>query len=422
MKRCLHLLLVVSLLLPTPPVWADPPKSWWQATRAKIAEGTDYLRKLTANEPELLAEVRSAVAEDVTRLTIQVRRFALASDEELPAIREAIHEGEHAVEPPTHAEGFWARRLEVIRHPFVALDLRRSFQNVRRLMRVSHNFENPFIRKLLMVSAGTFGATHGGEVFTGVTLGTKHAAQAVHHFIMGDTASAWVEVGIAMSWYGLALPGLYDVGCWGGQAAIVFRPYREGAFYLGQLSMRMVGKAGSALGLPAVLQAIFESQPARAKILEALENGGPENEFEITIRDEDLLKFSFELDGLPVFDLQFEENAAGELILRRATIEAHELKALTYAQLKEAVGVFGWNVLGVFRQFRKLLLRGHKDLIEEEHTFVHSVKWVNAHRFDVEFRDNAVFVGPKRRFQPAFVNECVETLAMMGEANVSFTQ
>lgn len=367
--------------------------------------------------PEFSVAARSALSEGLTYLRITL----VASDEELPGIRQAVHEGEHAVEPPTQVDGFWARRWEVIRHPLVALDLRRSFQNVRRLMRISHSFANPGARDLLLSSATMFGLTHGGEFATGTAKGTQHAAQAAFHLLGGDSTTALAEAGLALSWFGLALPGLYDFGCWIGQGALFVRPTRNAFNAARKFTVRMAGRAGQALGLPAVMRALFEYRPARAKILQALEKGGAAVSFDVTMRDEDLLKFTYALDGLPVFDLQFEENADGELILRRASIEAHELKALTYAQLKDAVGIFGWNVLGVFRQFRKLLLRGHGDLIAEEETFVRSVDWINAHRFDVEFRDSAVYVKPERRWHPSLRSECVDSLLAVRQANMSFT-
>lgn len=390
MKRLLHALLIFSLWLPVPSFGAsEAPGEFGASAKSALESGLTYLRI-----------------------------HFVASDEELPGIRQAIHEGEHAVEPPTHVEGFWARRWEVLRHPLVALDLRRSFQNVRRLMRVSHSFANSGARDLLLSSATMFGITHGGEFATGTAKGVEHGAKAAYHLLAGDTATAAAEAGLALSWWGLALPGFYDFGCWIGQGALLIRPTRNAFHSARKFTVQMAGKAGHALGLPAVMRAIFEYRPARAKILEALENGGAAVSFEVTMRDEDLLKFQFVRDELPVFDLQFEENAAGELILRKASIEAHELKALTYAELKEALGVFGWNVLGVFRQFRKLLIRDHADLIAAEETFVAGVEWKNAHRFDVEFRDSAVYVKPERRIHPHLRKECAESLALAAQAKM----
>lgn len=360
-----------------------------------------------------LGRLKRAAAEGLTYLRVQF----IASDEELPHVWEAVEEAEHALEPPSEVEGFWRRKGHILYrlvadtvHPFTeysppralyrlvwenppaAFDLRRSFQNARRLLRLSEDFSSPWLRQLMLNSATMFAITHGGEFFTGTVEGTRE-------LLHGNLAAA-------LAWYGLAIPGLYDFGCWIGQGLIVVRPTRVGFDFLRRSTILVAGKTLQYVGLERVVQFVFERPEVRQQIAQLLQNRSQKKShtFELFVEDEALLHYSVkDKEGREALNLRFEINERGEMVLREADVHETSITEASYASLKSALGGFGWNVLGAFRQIRKLLCRNQAELINSEKTFVSESHTDNGVRHLV-FRPNAVSVRSKLRFTDVFKN------------------
>ncbi|MCB0405443.1 MAG: hypothetical protein KDD51_11710 [Bdellovibrionales bacterium] len=358
-----------------------------------------------------LPQLRRAAAEGLTYIRVAL----IASDEELPHVWEAIEEAEHALEPPAAVEGFWKRKWHILYrlgadtvHPFfehtppralyrllwenppAAFDLRRSFQNSRRLLRLSEDFASPWLRQLMLNSATMFAITHGGEFFTGSIEGT-------HELFRGNVAAA-------LAWYGLAIPGLYDFGCWIGQGLIVLKPTRAGFDILRRATILVAGKAVQYVGLKRVVQLVFERPEVRAQMAQLARNGTENKQrttFEIYVEDEALLRYSIiDNEGGEALRLRFEINDRGEMVLCEADVHEASLVAASYASLKHALGDFGWNVLGAFRQIHKLLCRNQADLISSEKTFISGSHAENGFRHLV-FRPNAVSAHSRLRLSDA---------------------
>jgi len=310
-----------------------------------------------------------------------LRVILIATDEEWKHVRETVDEVEHALEPPMAAEGFFRRKWETLRHPLAALDLQRSFQNLGRLMRLSAGFESPWMRDLLVSSATMFGFTHGGEFVTGLYQGSIE-------LFSGNVAGA-------VAWYGLALPGLYDVGCLVGQGLIVVRPTRVAFTRARKVSVIAAGKAVEFMGVQAFVEAIFDNHTAKEQLLWALKQDERQTTFDLVIPDEELLRFEVKNEkGEVVMTLQFEETPKNELVLREATFHKAPLKESDTSNLQEVLSPFRGDVLGAVRQIRKLVRRGRTDLVEHEKTFVSNVD-DSDEDLVVRFRDNAVHV-PRR--------------------------
>lgn len=323
-----------------------------------------------------------------------IRIWVIADNEEWASVKEIIEEGEHAVEPPMKEERFWRRKLEILKSLGVVFkrelppvfDFRRSFQNVVRLSRVSENFETPWAREMLVNAATMFAITHGSEFVSGVTMGTYHLAH-------GDFAHA-------LAWYGLALPGLYDFGCWIGQGVLLVRPGRSAFGFARRIVVMAGGRAIRFMGIPRAMEAIFEREDVRERILRAQARAKTSG-FEIQIPDEEVMRLKIrDREGREVVQLQFGEGKRkGELVLKSARF-AKELRDVPYADLYPSLKDLGWNVIGAVRQAHYLIRAGQEDLIASEKTFVSAVN-PDGETIDVDFREEAVWMKPKRKLSQA---------------------
>jgi len=336
---------------------------------------------------------RARAVQAVSRGATFVRVWLIASDSEMPLIRDAIDEAEHAVEPPTNVEGFWRRRWETLRTLRASLDLRRSFQNVRRLIHLSQHFENPWLRNQLINSAIMFGFTHGGEFISGSIFGTKH-------LLMGDLAGAF-------AWYGLAIPGLYDVGCWFGQGALLLRPTREGFNSIRQTLVWVGGEAATSLRLKDFLEVILETELGRDRLIDSMKSQQGLVEIEIEISNEKLAELLVRKhEQNPLARLQFLEKDDGSLVLQKGYFDTLQLSEVPYGDLHESLSGLGWNVMGALRQIQKLIRRNESHLIAHERTFTTNVE-IDNNRLSVEFRHEAVTIPNRSRLK--FLRRCSET-------------
>ncbi|MEZ4751489.1 MAG: hypothetical protein R3B54_12985 [Bdellovibrionota bacterium] len=395
-QLCLLFLAFYSLSLPAPDLPEGPPA-------AEAGTG-------------MVASLRKASSEGLTYLRIHL----VASDEELPHVLEAIEEAEHALEPPSEVEGFWRRKRHILyRHgsdvvypftqysppraldrllwenPPAAFDLQRSFQNARRLLRLSEDFPSPWLRQLMLNSATMFAITHGGEFVTGTVEGTRELLHG--------------NIGGALAWYGLAIPGLYDFGCWIGQGLIFVKPTRNTFDFLRRSTIFVAGRAVKYVGLTRVVEFVFERPEVRKQLAELIKNRALRSKkshtFELFVEDEALLRFSVrDKTGREAIRLRFDINERGEMVLREADLHESAVTEASYASLKNALRDFGWNVLGAFRQIRKLLCRNQPELIEREKTFITTSESSDGGYRHLEFRPNAVLVRSKLRLSEALKN------------------
>lgn len=381
--RSIALFLALSLIFPPIPRLAFAPEP--VAEEAIPAPAFPPVPATTESAPA--GSFTRAVARALGRGATLARIYLVASDDEMRDIRTAIEEGEHAVEPPMEHEGFWRRKWELIRHPLVALDLRRSFQNVRRVLRLSRDFDSPWIRELMLSSATMFAITHGGEFATGLVMGTYELF-------------SW-NFAAALGWYGLALPGLYDVGCWIGQGSLLIRPTRAAFNFARRTTVAMAGRAVEKLGLAAAARALFEHTTARRRIVEAVGRAGEGPAYlEIEIPDEELMRLHVrDATGATAAVLHFEPNRYEEMTLTRADLNLGILAKMPPRELSRALKSLGWNVKGALRQMHKLIRRQQRHLIQEEKTFVTRVEEDNGW-LRVSLRGNAVAVASRNAFVP----------------------
>lgn len=399
--------------------------------------------------PPTTVESERASVPNTFRPGKTVVRLLIASDEEIEQLKVAIEEGEHAVDHPMDVEGFWRKKAELLRHPKGAFDLRRSFENVARLVHLSKDFESPILRDFLVSSAVMFGITHGTEATTGVIFGTK----ALLHFLVSGSYAALLagdpaafattfdmtQLAAAAGWFGLALPGLYDIGCFGGQAALFIRPTR----YLFTKTRKAVawaaGEASNALGGPRLMEALFSIRSARERVLAAIEKqAGAREPIELEINNRELIEASdrlqsYELKLIPsalgnedratlelhliapsrktAATLLFKEAPDQTLILAQSAIDTEAIREGSPADFKRAFSGLGWNVTGAMRQIRKLLERDQRHLIEKEKTFIDEVVNISPSQMEIRFRPDAIWLGTKRMFRrQALWSKCKEFL------------
>jgi hypothetical protein len=305
----------------------------------------------------------------------------IANDEELAKIKDLSEEGEHALDPPSDIDGFWRKKLEILSDPVPALNLKRSFQNVARLFRLSKKSPDPWTKEMLQSSATMFALTHGGEMISGFVMGTHELMQ--HNY------------GAALGFYGAMIPGLYDVGCWLGQLSLTVRPFRIGFNATRKMVVFAAGAAAKKVGLPTLLAAAFSKQEARDRLLKALQDHKSEV-VDVDITDADVVKFTLNNKaGVPAVQFHFQKED-GEMLLRSATFDPKTLADTPYRDIKPMLKKMGWNVKGALTQIRFLLRRNRLDLVKKEKTFVDNVEQDPVTKLaTVTFRENAVAVVPK---------------------------
>jgi hypothetical protein len=321
-----------------------------------------------------------------------VRVLLIGDDEQYAQMHELIEEVEHALEPPSQAEGFWRSKWEIVkslgdvtrgRLPPV-FDFRRSFQNLARVFRSAKYKPNPTQRELLASSGTMFGITHGSEVVFGLVTGT---AALLHG-----------NIPVALGLYSMIIPGLDDFGCLIGQGLLVVRPTR----YLFNTSRKAVvwiaGKALNQLGAPFLMKALFDYEPARERILAAAKKHGTQV-VDLQIPDDALMRLTLKnAKGEPVLHLQFAENESHEIELKTATFDEKKFARTPYSDFSRVLRELGWNTNGALRQIHNLLNRGEPELIAEEKTFVSGVGRKKGKRV-ITFREHAVVVTAKRHLR-----------------------
>jgi hypothetical protein len=343
----------------------------------------------------------------------------IASDHEWEQIKIAVEELENALEPPTNTEGFWQRKWEALLLCHSALDLshtfqtfgrivhsiRRSFENVARVVRLSKYFEDPWFRRLILTSASVFAATHGFEFITGVTYGTYYGIDALVHLFSGDLVGSAASAGASLFWLGVAIPGLYDFLCHAGQGALFIRPIRETGSALREASVYVGSQLARSLGIPWVVGALWSNQTARERLLAAFSSQNAQATIDFTLTTEELLEVVHRTpDGKPVLRLRFAPGENHNLELVSAKIDQKKFLAHDFSILKESLLPYGWNVKGVFRQIHRLLTKHRDDLIEQEKTFVKSTE-IEADGFlRIDFRPHAVWVSGQRKLRYRWMN------------------
>ncbi|MBY0371408.1 hypothetical protein K2X33_12020 [bacterium] len=334
------------------------------------------------------------------------RIVLLASDEELPHISQGREEAEHALEQPMleSVEGFWRKRWEALKNPAAALDLTRSFQNLGRLLRLSKDFASPWLRKFLISAATMFGITHGSEVVTGVSMG-------VVELLRGN----WAE---SMAWFGLALPGLYDIGCFIGAGILVLRPTRNAFQTSLDYTIWAIGSGATHARIPQLLRKVFDRQEVQDRLQAALERN-PHLTLDVEASEDGVFVIDIQDSaGVPFARLTLEEDE-GELVARTlevkpAAMPGNRTPFVLYLPNWELRGItkgLGWNLRGVLLQVSRLVRRDREDLIEREKTFVSEVEEVEG-RLVIHFREKAVALTPRWRLK----RQCPQVLAEAGLA------
>lgn len=407
-----HTLSLVGLLLMTSVLYAADPPS--KRPSSDIPAATAAVQSAPAPLPVVAPDVTSA-SEEAAALPFHhrmleamkhgkhvLRVVLIANDEEAEQMEELLEQVEHALEPPSDVEGFWAKKWDILKsvgkyvagmplgkfsQPPPVFDLRRSFTNLARVFRTSRYNENPMQREFLASSGTMFGITHGSEVVFGLITGT---AAALHG-----------NIPLALGLYSMVIPGLDDVGCLVGQGLIFFRPTRF-LFNNGRkATVWLAGKAATKMRIPALMAALFEYEPARERILAAAAKHGTQV-VDLEVPDEVLMRTTIKNKaGEKVMTLQFGLNQANEMVLQTATFNQEKLRTTPYSELKPFLKDLGWwNTIGAVREIQKLLVRGRADLIEEEKSFVEGVDHASDVDGDtvVRFREHAVAVTAKRHF------------------------
>ncbi len=336
-----------------------------------------------ADSPSLVSWLL-AKDKPVRRGFTRVRIALIATDQEWEDLKEIREEVEHALEPPTPVDGFWARKWETLQNPQFALDIARSFQNMARLMRVSGDFPNRWVNDFLVSAISMFSMTHGTEMLTGV-------AGALYSLVHLDfpTAGAWI---------GLALPGFYDFGCYLGAGVLFVRPTRNLFNGTRKMVFSLSGAAAQKLGLPVAMDAFFGNATAREKLLQLLQQPGVSQRIELEIPDSELLSLRLRNEkGQEFARLQLRETSSGELALESAQFTASRVPGaqtgwrrwLPNFELRRIVAGLGWNVSGALLTVARLIRAGRAHLIEHEKTFVASSEVVDD-TIHIQFRRNAV--------------------------------
>jgi hypothetical protein len=314
----------------------------------------------------------------------RVRIALLATDDELVHLSQVRQEVEHALEPPTTTEAFWARKWETLKNPQYALDITRSFKNMARLIRVSRDFPSAWVRDFLACAITMFSITHGSEMVAGLV----GAAYSLAH-------GNFVATG---AWLGFALPGLYDFGCYIGAGVLFIRPTRNGFNTGRKIAFSLSGGVVQKLGLPAAMDAVLGHAGAREKLLELVHQPNAEQRLELEIADSELLHLRLlNEQGAEFAVLNLRETSTGELALDSAVITASQVPGertglgrwMPNFELRRIVYGLGWNVGGAVLTLARLIRSDRTHLIEHEKTFVDSAQ-VDGDTIHIQFRPGAV--------------------------------
>jgi hypothetical protein len=356
------------------------------------------LESTAAAQPTFWERVNAASARGVNLVRITL----VATDEQMEQLRLAREAVEQALEPPMEEERFWHRKLELLKDPRAALDLRRSFENVIRVVHLSKYFENPWLRELIVSAATMFGITHGSEAISGAALGVYFTFWAIVALTQTDLPTASIHGGLALSFFGMALPGLYDAFCYVGAGMLFLRPTRYAFNESRKFVIHIGGDVGKRVGVPGVMAAILEKASARQKLEEALRSPDlvPFVEFEFT--DDELLNVVHRDEhGRELFHLRFVPYEQDALELVEARFGLNTFAATDYSEIEPLLSPYGWNVQGAVRQIHKLASKNKIELLEHEKTFVASVRQ-QGDTLSVGFRKHAVRVHAAPSLRPEY--------------------